>query len=89
MIQNIFIVLGFLNFIDAIFIKWNIWDEIAKDGSKQDPKSFVYKLSQCQFCLKFWISCFVTMTIGAFGTFEWSILAVPFICSGITHLIKK
>jgi hypothetical protein len=88
MILNILIILGVVNFIDALFIKFGIWDLIALEGSKVNSE-FVFQLSRCEFCLKFHLATVSTLVLICFTGFEWGVLIVPVVVSGLIHLINK
>lgn len=54
MIQSIFVVLGLVYFLDALFDKWGVYEMIAQYGSKAKRK-FIYDLCFCRFCQLFHI----------------------------------
>lgn len=87
-LQTIFIVFGLVMFINAIFEKWSVWDDISRIGSNTTSE-FLFKLTTCRFCLLFHIGWIVTIVVGLFGTFSWPLLAVPFIVGGFIHIIGK
>lgn len=88
MLQSIFVVLGLLIFIKLLFDKWNVWGVISEVGSKSDFE-WVYKLTNCQFCLLFHFSWMITIVYWIANGFSWSLLIVPFIVSGLIHLIYQ
>lgn len=88
LIQTTLIVAGFLGMINGLFDKFNTWDNIGRIGS-QSKSMFIYNLTQCKFCMNFWISVLITIATLTFTPFSWQILNVPFIVNGITHLIAK
>lgn len=84
-LQQIFIVFGLVLFIDAMFEKWSIWNDIAKIGSRS-TKEWIFKLTTCRFCLLFHIGWIVTVIVGLFGTISWPLVIVPFVVGGFIHL---
>lgn len=88
LIKTVLIVWGFLGTINALFDKFNVWDMLAKEGSLSNSTIF-YKLTQCQFCINFWITVLITIATICFNPFNWVVLNVPFIVIGITHLTTK
>jgi hypothetical protein len=88
MTQEIFIVLGLVMFVDALFEKWGVWEYIAKVGSGSSSET-IFQLSQCEFCLKFHLSVVLTLILSIFVGFEWSILIVPGVVSGLIRLIDR
>lgn len=88
MIQSIFVILGLLIFVKLLFDKWDVWSMFSEIGS-QSEFEWVYKLTNCQFCLLFWFSIIISIVYGIASGFFWGLLAVPFIVNGITHLIYQ
>ena len=88
MTQSIFVILGLLIFTKLLFDKWNIWTTISELGSQTDFK-WIYKLTNCRFCLMFHFGLLITIIYSIANGFEWSLLAVPFIVSGLIHLIYQ
>lgn len=88
MTTTIIIVVGIVHFIDAIFEKTETWDQIGEYGADQGSK-LIYELLNCRFCLLFHIAWIITLFYGVICSFSWGLLIVPFICSGISHLINK
>jgi hypothetical protein len=88
MIQTILVVYGLLYFIDSLFDKWNTWERIAEFGSTAKHK-FIYDLCFCRFCLMFHLAWMITILYGAFSSFSFDLVAVPFVVSGLTRLIEK
>ena len=88
MIQSIFVVLGLLHFTDNLFDKWGVWERVAKFGAKS-KHIFIYKLCFCHFCLLFHIGWIITIIYGAFLSFSFDLMVVPFVVSGLTRLIVK
>lgn len=88
MIEAIFVVMGFVIFLDKLFEKWFIWDEIEKCGSESNFEWF-FNLTRCRFCLLFHLSWIVTLIYAGFNPFGWGIFAVPFVVSGLIQLILK
>lgn len=89
MIQNVLIVAGIIGFFDALFNKWRLWEEIELWGAMNEFPLWFFKLTQCQFCLKFHFSIIVTLIMGVISSFGWGLLIVPVISSGLTYLINK
>lgn len=88
MLQSIFTILGLLIFIKLLFDKWDVWGMISELGSDSNFE-WVYKLTNCQFCLLFHFSCMITIIYGIANGFLWSLLIVPFVVSGLIHLIYQ
>jgi hypothetical protein len=88
MIQSIFVVLGLVYFLDALFDKWGVYEMIAQYGSKAKRK-FIYDLCFCRFCQLFHIGSFITIVYGVFSAFSFDLVIVPFVVSGLTRLIEK
>jgi len=88
MTQTILICLGLTMFVDSLFEKWNIWDWIEFHGSKTNSE-FFYQLSKCRFCLRFHLATILTLILIPFVGFEWSILVVPGVVSGLIRLINR
>jgi hypothetical protein len=87
MLQSILIVACLVYFVDALFFKWHIWEKIKVWGS-YSKIMWLFELSFCRFCLMFHIGWVLTVLYGiAFG-FEWSLLIVPFVVSGLTRMIE-
>lgn len=86
LLQTIFVVLGLTLFINAVLEKWNLWDMIHEIGSKTSSE-WIYRLTTCRFCVLSHICWIVTIIVGAFGGFSWSLLVVPLVVSGFIHLI--
>ena len=87
-LQTIFIVFGLVMFINAIFEKWNIWDDIAKIGSNTSSE-FIFNLTACRFCVLFWITWIVAVPVAILNDLTWSFFIVPFVVGGFVHLIGK
>lgn len=85
MLEAIFIVLGLTMFIEALFEKWNLWDDFARLGSRSDFE-FVMKLTSCRFCMMFWLSVLVTFFYWITHEFFWGLFIVPFVVSGFNQL---
>ena len=88
MIQIVFVVLGLVYFIDALFTKWNWWDKLAQIIIKVKYK-FVYELLNCRFCLMFHLSCMVTIVYGTINGFSNDLFLVPILVSGLINLKEK
>lgn len=88
MIQTILIVLGLLHFIDALFEKWNIWENVLQFGCNSKHK-FIYDLCFCRFCLLFHLGWIITFLYGCFYSFSFDLMIVPCVVTGITYLIQK
>lgn len=88
MLQSIFVILGLLIFIKLLFNKWNVWTIFEEIGSESKFK-FIYKLTNCQFCLLFWFSIIITIIYGIANGFTWSLLIAPFVVNGLIHLIYQ
>lgn len=87
MAQIIFVIYGFILFINALFEKWGFWDKLALIGSVSKLKWF-YQLTQCRFCLLFHLSWIITLIYGFMFGLKWELLLVPFVVSGLLTLKK-
>lgn len=88
MITAIFIVFGLLHFFDAIFKKHSVYDWIEFHGAKSKSR-FIYKLTFCRFCLQFHFAWILTIVYGAFSSFSFDLVVVPFVVLGLTHKFQK
>jgi len=89
MIQSVLIVACLVYFVDAMFFKFNVWENIKVFGANNAKSMFIFKLSFCRFCLMFHIGWIITVLYGLFFGFEWSLLLVPFIVAGLTRIIER
>lgn len=87
LMENTIIILGFVLFTKAIFEKFGIWQIIETKGAKS-KYLFLYKLSQCNFCLTFHLCWITTLIFGAIFGFKTELLSVPFVVSGLLTLKK-
>ena len=88
MIQTIFVVLGLLHFLDGLFEKWNWWNLLGEKCIHAKHK-LIFDLCFCRFCLLFHLSWIITILYGAFSSFSFDLVIVPFIVSGLTRLKEK
>lgn len=88
MIQKILVIFGLVLFVNQLFIKKGIWTKIQERGSISRFE-WIYKLTSCKFCLIFHLCWMVTFFYGVFNGFEWCLLIVPFVVSGLTRLMTK
>lgn len=85
--EKIFVILGLVHFVDAIFEKWGIWDKLLLIGAMVKNR-FFYDLTQCRFCLRFHLSVLFTLIHSIFFGFNIQDLLIPFVVLGLTNLIK-
>jgi len=94
MINQIVIVTGLLAFTDSLFNKLNAYDSICtvleRIGEKLNTR-IIFRLAQCQFCQRFWISVKITSLLGLFSEvgFKSELIVIPFIATGIFNLLKN
>jgi len=82
------VVLGLMFFIDALFVKWDVWEMISKLGSST-KSLFVYKMTQCRFCLMFHFSIIITIVYGIFSSFSFDLTIIPFVVGGFIYNQRK
>ncbi len=80
--------MGIVEFINAIFEKYFVWNWLMEKGANQRSK-FIYKLSSCRFCLRFHLSVFILVLYGFYTGFDLGMLFIPFVCSGLTYSIER
>lgn len=85
MLTAIFIIYGLLLFVDALMDKWGLWFRIHEYGSNSES-GFIYKLTNCKFCLRTHFSIIATIIYFSITGFTWDAIAVPFIVSGLWTL---
>lgn len=88
MIQSILVVACLVYFIDALLVKWHGWEKIKIWGSYSSIL-WIFELSFCRFCLMFHIGWILTILYGFIFGFEWTLILVPFVVSGLTRLIER
>ena len=88
MIEKTLVVLGLVLFMNQLFEKKEIWNWIQQRGSISRSE-WIFKLTSCRFCLLFHIAWMLTLVYSVFNSFEWDMLMVPFIVSGLTQIMFK
>lgn len=83
--EKIILILGLLLFIEALFIKWNVYNKIAQLGASQKSK-FFYNLCTCMFCLRFHFSVIITLIVIIFAGYYQEALITPFVVTGLSTL---
>ncbi|QHB40979.1 hypothetical protein HWC99_gp48 [Flavobacterium phage vB_FspS_tant8-1] len=86
--EKIFVILGLVHFVNALFEKWGIWDKLLLVGSISKNR-FFYDLTQCRFCLLFHLSIIFTLIHSICFGFNIHDLLIPFVVLGLTQLIIK
>lgn len=85
--EKIIIIFAFLLFIEALFVKWKVFEMLSKIGSQVKSK-FFYQMLNCQFCIRFHLSIIITLvSIILFGYYQ-EALIMPFVVSGLMTLKK-
>lgn len=87
-LEAVLIIFGLIQFVDVILTKFDLWDLVQRWGSNSDSE-LMFQLTSCRFCLWFHLGWILTVVFGIFTGFEWWLLVVPFIVSGLTSLISK
>ena len=91
MLEQIFIVLGLLTFVDAMFDKYGTWVKIEAVLVKwlQGKSKLLFNLAFCQFCQRFWIGVVITVFVALMHGFTLGTLVVPFIVIGLFSLSNR
>lgn len=77
-----------IHFVDAILQKFNLWKDIEFWGSNTDSE-LIFQLTSCRFCVMFHLGWILTVAVGLFLGFSWSMLVVPFVVSGLVSLTSR
>lgn len=78
----------FTAFLDALFEKWGYWS-IFKNWASMGGRKWLYDLSFCDLCKRFWVSVLITAVVALILGFKPGILAVPFLTGGVFQILDK
>lgn len=80
-ISNIIYVALLSSFIFTLLEKWGIREQITMRAPK-----LISEMSECDFCLTFWIDMFLSILFLIF-TGDWSCLLIPFFATPLFRII--
>jgi len=88
MLENVILVILLVVFFSGLMEKWNL-DTALQSWASGSNSKFLYRLSQCEFCIDFHLSWISTLLVGVCLGYEWGMILVPFIASGGMIIINK
>lgn len=86
--EKIIILFAVLLFVEALFIKWKVFELLSKTGSQVKSK-FFYKMLNCQFCIRFHLSIIITLVSIIIYGFYKEALMMPFVVTGLMTLKRN
>ena len=86
MLELIVIVYFLVEFVLALFIKLDVLNSFQKLSAKRNSK-FLYRLSNCDFCIHFHLSLIITALSAGFIDFNNIYILIPFCVSGLKKTI--
>ncbi len=70
--------------------KLNNWiNQYSNRIKNENIARFVYSLSQCEFCMDFYISIPMTVLLSVFYPFKWILVFFPLMITSLIQIIKK
>lgn len=86
--EKIIVLFAVMLFVEALFIKWNVFDLLSRIGS-QSQHRFFYEMFNCLFCIRFHLSIIITLVSIIFFGFYKEALIMPFVVTGLMTLKRN
>jgi len=80
MIENIILTLGMVYFFGGLFDKFNLLKKF--NDYAQSKSKLLYRLSNCRFCIMFWVSVFSFVLVSGFKLLGIGFILFPFVVLG-------
>lgn len=87
MLEISIIVLGLSYFVESLLSKWFFYNWF-RDWSINKGK-FLYRLSNCMFCIAFWICVFSTIVVLSLDYLGMSLILTPFVVFGFYNFFSN